>query len=82
MPHQDVKSDVRAIVEDPGLSNANKIDLLKRMHESVRAEMRAATESAMVNDNDVGDELKHIEQALDELSADVVSPEDGGGATL
>lgn len=82
MPNQDVKSDVRTIVEDPGLSDAEKIDLLKRMHESVRAEMRAATESAMVNDNDVGDELKHIEQALDKLSADVVSPEDGGGATL
>lgn len=61
MPHQDVKSDIRAIVEDPGLSSAEKIDLLKRMHESVRAEMRAATESAMVNDNEVGDELKHIE---------------------
>ncbi|MCZ4290639.1 hypothetical protein [Hoeflea alexandrii] len=82
MPHQDVKSDVRTIVEDSGLSDADKIDLLQRMHESVRAEMRAATESAMVNDNDVGDELKHIEQALNELSADVVSPEDGGGATL
>lgn len=82
MPKQDVRSDVRAIVEDPGLSHADKIDLLQRMHESVRAEMRAATESTMVNDNEVGDELKHIEQALDELSADVVSPEDGGGATL
>ena len=82
MPHQDVKSDIRAIVEDPGLSDAEKIDLLQRMHESVRAEMRAATESAMVNDNEVGDELKHIEQALNQLSADVVSPEDGGGATL
>jgi hypothetical protein len=81
MPHQDVRSDIRAIVEDPGLSDAEKIDLLKRMHESVRAEMRAATESAMVNDNEVGDELKHIEQALDQLSADVASPEDGG-ATL
>lgn len=82
MPYQDVKSDVRAIVEDPDLSSADKIDLLQRMHESVRAEMRAATESAMVNDNDVGDELKHIEEALEELSADVVAPEDGGGATL
>ena len=82
MPHQDVKSDVRTIVDDPDLPRAEKIDLLQRMHESVRAEMRAATESAMVNDNDVGDELKHIEQALDELSADVVAPEDGGGATL
>ena len=82
MPNQDVKSDVRTIVEDPGLSSAEKIDLLKRMHESVRAEMRAATESAVVNDNEVGDELKHIEEALDQLSADVASPEDGGGATL
>lgn len=82
MPQQDVKSDIRAILEDPDLPDAEKIDLLQRIRESVRAEMRAATESAMVDDNDVGDELKHIDEALEHLSADTVSPEDGGGATL
>lgn len=82
MPRQDLKPDIRAIVEDSALTDAEKIDRLKRMHESVRAEMRAATESAMVNDDDVGAELKLIEQALDDLSAAVAAPEDGGGATL
>ncbi len=82
MPHQDVKADIRAILEDPDLPDAKKVDLLERMHEGVRAEMRAATESAMVDDNDVGDDLKHIDEALEKLSAHPASPEDGGGATL
>ncbi|WP_417417772.1 hypothetical protein [Hoeflea sp.] len=82
MPHQDVKADIRNILEDPDMTDAEKINLLERMRESARAEMRAATESAMVNDDDVGDDLKHLDQALEDLSADIVSPEDGGGATL
>ncbi|WP_417434663.1 hypothetical protein [Hoeflea sp.] len=82
MPHQDVKADIRNILEDPDTTDAEKINLLERMRESVRAEMRAATESAMVNDDDVGDDLKQLDEALARLSADPVSPEDGGGATL
>lgn len=82
MTHQDVKADIRLILEDPDLNDAERIDRLERMREGARAEMRAATESAMVNDDDVGDDLKHIDDALARLSADPVSPEDGGGATL
>ena len=82
MAHQDVKADVSDIVNDPKLATADKINLLERMHESVRAEMRAATESTMVDDNDVGEELKTIELALDDLASDPAAPEDGRGATL
>ncbi|MEM5494336.1 hypothetical protein [Hoeflea sp. AS16] len=82
MTHQDVKTDIRVILEDPDMTDAEKIDRLERMRESARAEMRAATESAMVNDDDVGDDLKQLDEALARLSADPVSPEDGGGATL
>jgi hypothetical protein len=82
MTHQDVKADIRVILEDPDMTDAEKIDRLERMRESARAEMRAATESAMVNDDDVGDDLKQLDEALARLSADPVSPEDGGGATL
>jgi hypothetical protein len=82
MPHQDIKADIRVILEDPDLGNAEKIDRLERMREGARAEMRAATESAMVSDDDVGDDLKHLDEALARLSAEPVSPEDGGGATL
>ncbi|MEM5471658.1 hypothetical protein WNZ14_07965 [Hoeflea sp. AS60] len=82
MPHQDMNADIRAILEDKDLSTAKKVEMLERMRESVRSEMRAATESAMVDDNDVGDELKQIDEALEHLSADPASPEDRGGATL
>ena len=82
MAHQGVKSDITNILDDKKLSRDEKIDLLERMREGARAEMRAATESAMVDDNDVGDDLKLLDQALNSLSAHPESIEDGGGATL
>jgi hypothetical protein len=44
--------------------------------------MRAATESPMVADDDVGDDLKIIDRALADLHAGTVSIEDSGAATL
>jgi len=82
MAHQDVKSDITNILDNTKLSRDEKVDLLERMREDARAEMRAATESAMVDDNDVGDDLKLVDQALNDLSAHPVSIEEGGGATL
>ncbi|MDF1606553.1 hypothetical protein PZ897_00025 [Hoeflea sp. YIM 152468] len=82
MAHQTVKTDISKILDDSTLSTVEKIGKLERMREGARAEMRAATESAMVNDNDVGDDLKLIDQALDDLAAPPDSIEDGGGATL
>lgn len=82
MAHQGVKSDISNILDDKKLPRDKKIDLLERMREGARAEMRAATESAMVDDNDVGDDLKLIDEALSSLSAHPDSIEDGGGATL
>jgi hypothetical protein len=82
MAHQGVKSDITNILDNKKLHRDEKVDLLERMREDARAEMRAATESAMVDDNDVGDDLKLVDQALSDLSSHPVSSEDGGGATL
>jgi len=82
MAHQGVKSDITKILDNKNLPREEKVNLLERMREDARAEMRAATESAMVDDNDVGDDLKLVDQALSSLSADPDSIEDGGGATL
>ena len=82
MAHQDVKAEIQKILDDPELATAEKVSQLESMREGARQEMRAATESAMVNDDDVGDDLKQLDEALARLSADPVSPEDGGGATL
>ncbi|MGJ8572088.1 MAG: hypothetical protein ACSHXI_15465 [Hoeflea sp.] len=82
MAHQDVKADIQKILDNTDLSAAEKISQLEYMREGARQEMRAATESAMVNDDDVGDDLKLLDQALEDLAAHPESIEDGGGATL
>ena len=82
MAHHTVISEIAAILDNDGLSTNEKIESLKRMREGARAEMRAATESAMVDDSDVGDDLKLIDEALNDLAAHPDSIEDGGGATL
>ncbi|WP_306259127.1 hypothetical protein [Pararhizobium sp. IMCC21322] len=82
MDETGVKKQIEDIVTDTNLSADAKIDHLVRLREDVRAEMRAATESAMVNDNDVGAELKHLDQALEDLGHKPESPEDNGAATL
>lgn len=82
MAHQDVKAEIQKILDDAELATAEKVSQLESMREGARQEMRAATESAMVDDSDVGDDLKLLDQALDDLDAQPVSIEDGGGATL
>lgn len=82
MSEESVKMETVAILNDETLSTKGKIDRLEKLHADVRAEMRAATESAMVSDNDIGAELKLLEDALDQLNHEPEAPEDGGGATL
>lgn len=82
MAHHDVKADIRAILDDPKLPMTEKIAQLESMREGARAEMRAATESAMVDDNEVGDDLKLLDRVLEDLAVHPRSTEDGGGATL
>ncbi|WP_422372772.1 hypothetical protein [Hoeflea sp.] len=82
MTHKTTKEEVQEILSDGGKSESAKIETLESMRESRRAEMRAATESPMVADDDVGDDLKIIDRALADLHAGTVSIEDNGAATL
>jgi hypothetical protein len=82
MAYQDVKADIQKILDNTELATAEKVSQLEYMREGARQEMRAATESAMVDDNDVGDDLKLLDQVLEDLAAQPASIEDGGGATL
>lgn len=82
MAHQNVKNDIQTILDDADLTTSEKISQLQYMREGTRQEMRAATESAMVTDSDIGDDLKLLDQVLEDLAAEPASIEDGGGATL
>ncbi|KJS11292.1 MAG: hypothetical protein VR78_13095 [Hoeflea sp. BRH_c9] len=82
MAHQDLKTDIQNILDDDMLPRDEKIKLLETMRVNARSEMRAATESAMVDDNETGDDLALLDRALETLSADTASIEDGGAATL
>lgn len=82
MTHHNIKAEIRTILDDTQLGRAVKIDRLERMREDARAQMRAGSESAMVDDNDVGDDLKRLDQALNDLGAHPESIENKGAATL
>lgn len=82
MSEETVQAEIKEILSDKTLSEEEQINRLEKMREDVRAEMRAATESSMVVDNDIGPELKLLDEALERLGYTPASPEDGGGATL
>lgn len=82
MTHSDTQSEIEKILNDDSTSTEQKIATLESMRDGRRAEMRAATESPMVADDDVGDDLKIIDRALAKLHAGTVSIEDNGAATL
>ena len=77
-----VKARIAAILEDESLSPQDRIAALQKMYAEVRAEQRTATESAMVDDEDIGAEMIDIENALQELGGEIPAPENKGAATL
>lgn len=82
MSQETVHAEIEKILTDKSLSAGDKITRLDSLRSYVRADMRAATESSMVVDNDIGPELKQLDEALERLGYTAVSTEDGGGATL
>ncbi len=82
MSQETVEAEIVKILTDETLSREEQINRLDKMRSYVRAEMRAATESSMVVDNDIGPELKQLDEALERLGYTAVSTEDSGGATL
>ena len=82
MVTHDIDNVIAGILDDPALDTSEKIRKLEHMRQDARAEMRAASESAMVDDVDTGDDLKRLDMALHDLGADHDSIEDNGAATL
>ncbi len=82
MSRDNVKTQIENIIKDRTNSVEEQISALKTMRDDFRAEIRAATESSMVDDNDLGEELKMVDEALEELEARPDSIEDTGAATL
>ena len=54
MVHQNISDVISKIVEDPELAKSEKINQLEKLRQDARAEMRAASESAMVDDIETG----------------------------
>ena len=82
MSNQNITTEIAAVLDNPKLGKSEKISELERMRENARAEMRAASESAMVDDTGNGDELQHLDEALEKLGSNPESIEDRGAATL
>ncbi|MBW8636682.1 hypothetical protein K1W69_05715 [Hoeflea sp. WL0058] len=76
------KAQIQEIVTDRTKSPEEQLQLLEKMRQEVRAEMRAATESPMVDDNDLGAELKLVEEAIESIDPDAESTQETGAATL
>jgi hypothetical protein len=76
------RASIERILKDATLGREERIAELQKIYFTVRAEQRAATESAMVDDPDIGAELKEVELALKGLDAEIPAPEDRGAATL
>lgn len=82
MPTDTIKTRIEAIVTDKDNTSEDQLRKLKKMREDVRAEMRAATESAMVDDQDIGAELKAIDEAIESIDPQADGQNDGNAATL
>jgi len=77
------EENIERVILDPTLSRQETIDALKLMYTDARAEQRAATESAMVDDDGLNRNLRAFELALHELDVDVEAiSDDHGAATL
>lgn len=82
MSKDKVRTEIDEIIKDKSLSRERQIELLRKMHCDLRAQQRAQTESAMIDDPETGQELRDVENALESLGAEPVGPEDSGAATL
>lgn len=70
---------LNAIRSDTGLSHKEKIDKLEKLRTEARALQRAATESAMVEDDGWYEDVHLIDTELENLGRSV---EEKGAATL
>ena len=73
---------IDSVLNDTSLSREQMIRKIKTFYFDARARQRAATESPMVGDDGLNNDLMVYERALEGLGIDVTSIEDEGAATL
>lgn len=79
---QRTREKIEHIFGDDSLTRDEKITELRKMYALVRGEQRAATESAMVADDNLGAMQIELEKAFERLGTKASAPEDRGAATL
>lgn len=82
MLRDSTKSRIEHIITNKDNTTQDQLRLLKSMRREVRDEMRAATESAMIDDQDIGAELKAIEEAIESVDPGNGVPDHKSAATL
>ena len=82
MNRQAMKTEIDEILSSREMKSQQQIAELQRLREDIRAQMRAETEGGMGDDDDLGADLKLLDEALESLNADHKSIEDSGAATL
>ena len=82
MNRQAMKTEIEEILSSKELKSRQQIAELERLREDIRQQMRAETEGGATSDDDLGADLKLLDEALESLNAEPESIEDTGAATL
>jgi len=82
MDSSNVETQIQDIMTNKKNSVSEQREQLEKMRQEVRAEIRAASESAMVDDQDIGEELRKIDLAIDSIDPDAEDDRNDGPATL
>ncbi len=76
------RDEVERLVNDPEMSRDEVIAALKHLYFDARAGQRAATESGMVGDDGLNDDLRIYELALDDLGIDIAAVDEDRADSL
>ena len=82
MNRQAMKTEIEEILSSKEMKSRQQIAELERLREDIRQQMRAETEGGATSDDDLGADLKLLDEALESLNTEPESIEDTGAATL
>ena len=82
MNRQAMKTEIEEILSSKELKSRQQIAELERLREDIRQQMRAETEGGATSNDDLGADLKLLDEALESLNTEPESIEDTGAATL
>lgn len=71
---------INEILSAPGLAREERISALQALRDDARAEQRAASESAMIDDDGLNSTLKQLDQAIIRLGGEALAGEEDRSA--